>query len=324
MTLLLSHHDVQRAVSMADAIRAMEAGFREEGEGGAILPARTNIKAGKGWLRVGPVVMEKSGWMGFKAMNLAAGQGVRYQVHLYSVATGALEAIMDAQFLTTLRTGATSAVATRRLAKPGPADVALIGSGAEAKAQLEAMQAAGFVKSARVYSPTVANRKALADDFRVRHGMDIRDVASAEAAVEGATIVLAAVKSSETVFFGRWLKPGMHVNSVGTARRDQREIDPETFARAARIVVDTREGVFGEAGDAVAAKDVVKPEDVHELSELCVGKVPGRQSADEITLFKSVGTGIQDIALAAVIFENAKARGIGTDIGAFPYLKKGG
>lgn len=324
MTLLLTHEDVQKSVSMADAIEAMEAGFREEGEGGAVLPPRINIKAGKGWFRVGPVVMEHSGWMGFKAMNLAAGQGVRYQVHLYSVATGALEAIMDAQFLTTLRTGATSAVATRRLARPGATTVALLGSGAEAKAQLEAMQAAGYVKSAKVYSPTAANRRALAEDFRRRHAMEITDVASAEEAVDGATIVLAAVKSSETVFWGRWLKPGMHVNSVGTARRDQREIDPETFTRSARIVVDTREGVFGEAGDAVAAKDVVKPADVAELAELVTGKSSGRQSADEITLFKSVGTGIQDIALASFIYRNAKSKGIGMDIGAFPCLKKGG
>ena len=323
MTLLLMHDDVQRCVSMTDAIEAMEAGFREEGEGGASLPPRINIKAGKGWLRVGPVVMEHSGWMGFKAMNLAPGHGVRYQVHLYSVATGALEAIMDAQFLTTLRTGATSAVATRRLARPGATTVALLGSGAEAKAQLDAMHAAGYVRSARVYSPTAANREKLVEEFRRNLGMDISAVTSAEAAVDGAGIVLAAVKSAETVLFGKWLRPGMHVNSVGTARRDQREIDPETFKCAARIVVDTREGVLGEAGDAVAAKDVVRTEDVHEHSAVVTGKAQGRQRDDEITLFKSVGTGIQDIALASVIFRNARARGVGTDIGAFPYLKKG-
>jgi ornithine cyclodeaminase/alanine dehydrogenase-like protein (mu-crystallin family) len=112
------------------------------------------------------------------------------------------------------------------------------------------------------------------------------------------------------------------VNSVGTARRDQREIDPETFARSARIIVDTKEGVLGAAGDAVAAKDVLQTKDVHELSALVVGKVPGRTAEDQITLFKSVGTGIQDIALAAVIYQRAKERGVGTDIGAFPYLKQ--
>ena len=152
---------------------------------------------------------------------------------------------MDAQHLTTLRTGATSAVATRRLANAGPCVVSLLGSGAEAYAQLEAMQVAGFVASARVYSPTEANRKRLAETFRNKFETDIIDVTSAEAAVDGSDIVLAAVKSSTTVLFGKWLRPGMHVNSVGTARRDQREVDVETFRRSDIIVVDTKEGVFG-------------------------------------------------------------------------------
>src|SRR6266567_2716596 len=183
MTLLLRHEDVCAAVDMADAIVAMEEAFREEGEGAVLLPPRTNMKAGKGWLRVGPVSLEKSGWMGFKAMNLAPGHGVRYQVHLYRADSGELLAIMDAQHLTTLRTGATSA--TKRLARSGPAAVALLGSGVEARAQLEAMQALGIVKSARVYSPTTANRERLAEEFRREHDIDIRPVASAREAVQG-------------------------------------------------------------------------------------------------------------------------------------------
>jgi ornithine cyclodeaminase/alanine dehydrogenase-like protein (mu-crystallin family) len=322
MTLLLTHDDVRAVVTMDDAIVAMEAAFREEGDGATLLPPRINMKAGKGWLRVGPVSLEKSGWAGFKAMNLAPGAGVRYQVHLYKAESGELLAIMDAQHLTTLRTGATSAVATRRLAKPGPCVVALLGSSVEARAQLDAMQAAGYVKSARVFSPTAANRQKLAEDYRRAFDMTIEPVVSAEEAVVGADMVLAAVKSSETVLYGKWLRPGMHVNSVGTARRDQREIDPETFAMSARIVVDTKEGVLGEAGDAVAAKDVLQGKEVHELAELVVGKVPGRTADDQVTLFKSVGTGIQDIGLAAMIYQRAKERGLGTDIGAFPYLKK--
>jgi ornithine cyclodeaminase/alanine dehydrogenase len=280
------------------------------------------MKAGKGWLRVGPVSLEQSGWMGFKAMNLCPGQGVRYQVHLYRAATGELLAIMDAQHLTTLRTGATSAVATKRLARKGPADVALLGSGPEARAQLLAMHALGVVRSAKVYSPTEANREKLADDFRREHGLDISAVKSARDAVEGCGIVLAAVKSPETVLYGEWLEPGVHVNSVGTARHDQREIDPVTFQKSAITVVDTRDGVFGEAGDAVAAKDVVKPEHVYELSQLVTGKAPARSSDDQITLFKSVGTGTQDIALAAMIYERALSHGLGTRFGGFPIAKK--
>jgi alanine dehydrogenase len=321
MTLLLKHDDVLAAVAMGDAIGAMESAFREEADGGVLLPQRINVKAGKGWLRVGPVVMEKSGWMGFKAMNLTPGQGVRYQVHLYSVETGALVAVMDAQHLTTLRTGATSAVATRLLARPGPCDVAVLGSGPEARAQLEAMNVAGFVKSARIFSPTLANRRKLSEEFRTR-GVNATDVGSAEEAVAGADLIVAAVKSSETVLFGRWLRPGMHINSVGTARRDQREIDPETFQRSKCIIVDTKEGVFGEAGDAVAARDVIREESVHDLATLVAGKAPGRTSDQDITLFKSVGTGIQDIALAAVIYRRALEAGLGRELGEFPYLKR--
>lgn len=321
MTLLLSHDDVRASASMDDAIAAMEAAFREEGEGKTLLPQRTNIKVGKGWLRVGPVAMEGSGWMGFKAMNLTPGQGVRYQVHLYEIETGALMAIMDAQHLTTLRTGATSAVATRRLARSGKAVTALLGSGPEARAQLDAMMAAGFVAGVRVFSPTQANREKLAADYAA-NGLQIEAVDTAEAACDGASLILAAVKSSTPVLDGSWLRPGTHVNSVGTARRDQRELDLGTFRRVSSIVVDTREGVFGEAGDAVAAAELVAPESVHELSELVIGKAGGRKSDTEITLFKSVGTGIQDIALAAVIFVNARARGLGADIGEFPYLKR--
>ncbi|WP_397584973.1 ornithine cyclodeaminase family protein [Sphingorhabdus sp.] len=322
MPLLITHEEVRQAVSMADAIDAMEAAFLEEGEGHCILPQRINMPVNNGWLRVGPVAMEKSGWMGFKAMNLTKGWGVRYQVHLYRIETGELLAIIDAQHLTTLRTGATSAVATLLLARPGKAVTALLGSGPEARAQLHAMQAIGFVSEARVFSPTAVNREQLARDFADEYGMVIRPVASAMEACDGASLILAAVKSTEPVIDGAWLQPGAHVNSVGTARRDQRELDIETFRRASRIVVDTREGVFGEAGDAVAAADVVSPASVSELHELVAGKSAKRMADDEITLFKSVGTGIQDIALAAAIYQRALDQGLGTDLGEFPYLKR--
>jgi ornithine cyclodeaminase/alanine dehydrogenase len=322
MTLLLTHEDVRSVVDMTDAIAAMEAAFLEEGEGRALAPPRINMKAGAGWLRVGPVALERSGWMGFKAMNLAPGRGVRYQVHLYRIESGELLAIMDAQHLTTLRTGATSAVATRRLAPPRKMRMALLGSGAEARAQLEAMSVAGFVSTVRIFSPTPVNRERLAAEFRDRHGLEAHGVTSAEDAVKGAELIVAAVKSNEPVLLGRWLEPGVNVVSVGTARRDQREIDEETFRRSARIVVDTREGVFGEAGDALAAKDAILGKPVHELAEVVAGKAGGRAGAEEITLFKSVGTGIQDIALAAVIYERALQRGVGRPLPEFPYLKK--
>lgn len=321
MTLLISHDDVQAAVTMDDAILAMESAFREEGEGHTILPHRTNTMLRHGWLRLGPAALERSGWAGFKAMNLTPGVGVRYQVHLYAIDSGELLAIMDAQHLTTLRTGASSVVATRRLANPGPAVTALLGSGPEARAQLLAMSAAGLVSQTRVYSPTPANREALAREFSESHAMQIVPVDSPEAAVKGASLILAAVKSGKPVLKGEWLEPGAHVNSVGSARPDQREIDVAVFERATAIAVDTRTGVFGEAGDAIDAAGVASDR-AHELSALVAGDLTLRTSADDITLFKSVGTGIQDIAIAAVIYQNAKRMGRGTDLGEFPFLKR--
>ena len=322
MTLLLHHDDVRGLVTMKDAIEAMERAFAEEAEGAAILPQRINMTAGKGWLRVGPVALEKSRVMGFKAMNLCPGIGVRYQVHLFAMDSGELLSIMDAQHLTTLRTGATSAVATRRLARPGPAKIALLGSGAEARAQLEAMHAAGYVRSVRVFSPTKENREKLARDFQEAFGMEIEACDRAEDAVEGSDIVLAAVKASIPVLLGEWLKPGMHINSVGTARKDQRELDPVAFQRCTRIILDTRRGVLEEAGDAVVARDCIATDRVHELCDLVSGKAQSRGSDSEITLFKSVGTGIQDIALANTIYLKARKQDVGTELGSFPYLKE--
>jgi len=322
MVLVLRHDDVRVSVNMADAIEAMEAGFREEGEGGVQQPQRTNIAIAepRGFLRLGPCIMAHSRWMGFKAMNLAEGTGVRYQVHLYSMDDGALHAIMDAQLLTTLRTGAASAVATRRLAREGAQAVAVVGSGREAFMQLEAMRVAGYAGSARVYSPTAANRRAFATYFRDTLGMDIVDVDSAEAAINGAEIVVAAIASSEPAVMGRWLRPGMHINSVGTARPTLREVDEDVLHRSDIIAVDTRRGVFTEAGDCVVAKEWLKPEQACELAELVCGKAAGRSSDQQITLFKSVGTAVQDIALAVKIYQSARAKGLGEELKGFPII----
>lgn len=322
--LLISHDDIHASVSMADAIGAMEDAFRQQGEGNVLQPQRTNIRVGGGFLRVGPAVLQGSGWMGFKAMNLSPSVGVRYVIMLYRVEGGELVAIMDAQHLTTLRTGATSALATRYLARPELTDVAVLGSGPEAWAQLEAMHALGVARTGRVFSRTPANRERFADSATEAFGMAVEACGSAQQAIEGCGIIVGAVKSAETVLYGEWLGEGVHVNSVGTARPDQREIDPVTFQRAAIVAVDTREGVFSEAGDAIAAKEVIEPEEVHELADLVTGKVHGRTDDRQITLFKSVGTAIQDVGVAVVAYQRARDKGLGRDLGDFPFIKPGG
>jgi len=321
--LLLSNDEVRATIGMAEAIDALDSAFLEEAKGHVHQPQRLNMpapEAGKSFLRIGACVMSESGWMGFKAMNLAKNVGVRYQVHLYSLADGALRAIMDAQYLTTLRTGATSGVATKRLASLRPGKVAVLGAGQEALMQLEAMRTLGVVSRAEIFSPTVQKREALAEFFRNSHGMNVTAVDSAQSAITDADIVVAAVNAAEPVIRGEWLKPGVHVNSVGTARPTQREIDSDVFRRAATVVVDTRNGVFTESGDCLASLDVIKPEQAFELSELVAGSAPSRRNGSEITLFKSVGTAVQDIAVAARIFQFAEAKGLGTRLANFPYV----
>ena len=321
MVMLLRNAEVRQCVDMVDAIDALEAAFLEEFRGGLHQPQRLNMpagEAGKAFLRIGPCVMHHSGWMGFKAMNLAKDVGVRYQIHLYSMADGELRAIMDGQFLTTLRTGATSAVATKRLARSIPGVIGVLGAGEEALMQLEAVRALGLVKSARVFSPTTQKREALASHFRERFGMQIIAVGSEEEAVRGSDIVVAAVNSPKPVLLGQWLSAGVHVNSVGTARPTQREIDEAVLRMTDIMVVDTRDGVFTEAGDCISSKGVIEPRKVHELAELVGGKAPARTQDTQVTLFKSVGTAVQDVAVAVRVYQNAVARGLGQELEGFP------
>lgn len=326
MTVLLRHEDVLRCVTMLDAIEAMDVGLRDEAAGAVMAPQRHNLRFGpegrNGFFRIGPCALLNAGWMGFKAMNLAKDHGVRYQIHLYEMATGELKAIMDAQHITTLRTGAMSAVATQRLASPGKATVAVLGSGKEAWAQIEAMAAIAKVDNARIYSPTAANREAFAARCREELGVDAAAFASPGETVQGAQLILAAVNSDQHVLHGRQLVPGVHVNSIGTARPILREIDPEVFSVADIVVVDTREGVFQEAGDAILAvkEGAIKPESAYELHQLVSGAAPGRTRPDQITLFKSVGTSLQDVSAALRVYQNALRLGIGEDLGDFPHL----
>jgi ornithine cyclodeaminase/alanine dehydrogenase-like protein (mu-crystallin family) len=198
----------------------------------------------------------------------------------------------------------------------------VIGSGVEARAQLEAMHALGLVREARVFSPTQANREQFAAEFSDSLNLKVLPVSDTQDAVSGCGIVVAAVKSTQTALLGEWLEPGTHVNSVGTARPEQREIDPATFQRSDIIVVDTRDGVFGEAGDAIAAKEIISREQVYELAELVAGRAPARSDEKQITLFKSVGSAHQDVAIAARIFEGAKEKGLGSEMPGFPITKK--
>jgi len=320
MAILLNHEEVASAVTMAEAVEVLEEGFRVQARREFSLPARLTTPAGKGWLRMMPAVLSGMGVMGFKAMNLCAGIGARYVVFLYRIIDGELLAIMDAEPITTQRTGAVSAVAAKWLAREDASTVGVLGSRTEAKAQLEAMAAVRPLRSAKVYSPNPDHRRKFAEEMSRALQITITPVNTEHEAIRGADLAVLAVKSTKAVFSGEWLEPGMHVNAIGSVRAEHFEIDPLTFRRSDLVVVDSREEVM-ESGDGRAAKaDGLDGSGFRELWELVNGSAAGRKDQRSITVFKSVGTALQDIALAKKIYEVAIAKGLGRDIGDFPMV----
>jgi alanine dehydrogenase len=324
MAILLTREEVASAVSMAEAIPVLEQGFRAEARGEVSLPPRLTTRVGKGWLRLMPGVLSSMGFMGFKAMNLCPGIGVRYVLLLYTLVDGALQAIMDAEGITTQRTAAVSAVATKRLARSDACKVGAVGSGAEARAQLEAIATVRSIESVKVFSPNPDHRERFADEMSRLLAVRVQAVASARDAVRGTDLVLLAVKATEPAFCADWLESGMHVNSIGSVRPEQREIDSQTFVRSDLVVFDSRAEVMT-SGDGVAAQsDGFDGSKCHELWELVGGTRPGRIEKDAITLFKSVGSALQDLVLAKKIYEVARERDLGRRLGDFPHLKPAG
>jgi ornithine cyclodeaminase/alanine dehydrogenase-like protein (mu-crystallin family) len=207
---------------------------------------------------------------------------------LFRPETGEPLAIMDGRLITEMRTAAVSAVATRHLARADSSVLAILGSGVQAGSHLEALRLVRSFSEVRVFSPRSGQA------FAERHG--VKAAASAEEAVRGADVVVVATGSKIPVLFGRWLSPGAHVNAVGAVRPDWRELDDELLTRA-RLFVESREAAGQESGDVIAAREIVA-----ELGEVVAGVRPGRQAADEITLWKSVGVAVEDLAAAGLVY----------------------
>ena len=323
MALLLKNSDIESLVDMRDAIDAVREGFRAEGEGAVQMPPLVLIRTRNGFLRILTSVVDGIGYMGFKAMNKVNGTGVRYMIQLYDVESGELLSIMDAKIITTLRTAATSALAAVYLSREDAETVGCLGSARESRAQLEALCAVRNVKVAKVYSPTEENRRKFADEMSELLKIEVKPASTPEEAVSGTDISYVVTNSTRQFVEAKWFSPGMHLNAVGATRPEQKEVLPEVFAKADRIVMDMKENVIHEAGDVIDALNSksFSPDSVDDLNELIVGKKPGRRSSSEFTLFKSVGSATQDISLAAVIYKRARERGLGVDLGEFPYLK---
>ncbi len=327
MTLLLTNKDVERATDITAQIDSIEQGLREEARNAVDLPPRLNLATTSGFFRVMPAVMRDSGLMGYKVFHGSVQHGVRYLIAVYDEKDGRLLSLMDAAYLTATRTGATTGVATKYMARPEARTVGVIGSGLEATTNLQAVCAVRPITAGKVFSPTQTNRERFAGRMSEQLGINLSAVNTPEEAVSEVDIVVVATNTTGVgdliAYRGKWLETGSHVNSIGSTGLQLREIDAETFQRAERIVVDSRVQMEGESGDlkaAMAARTYDRAK-VTELKEVVAGRAPGRTGPDEITLFKSVGTAIQDVAAGFTVYKEAVRQGLGQDVGEFLELK---
>ena len=326
MTLLLTHDDIEGILTTDEVRAAVLAGILEQGRGQVQLPPRmtTDATSGLGWLRLMPVLMNESRLMGFKAMHSTPGVGVRYLVMLYAMDTGKLLAQMDADWLTSQRTSATGAIGVDTLGTKEIAEVGILGSSEQAQAMLRAVVRVRKLPKVKVFSPTKENRNRFADTISKALGLDIVPVESARAAVAGSDLVLSVFRSGrEPLIDASWIEPGTHINASSSIRPEARELKDNVWDKCDVIAFDDRTHAL-ESGDGVSAVagGSLAPDRSVELWEILNGSKRGRQTSREITLFKAVGTGLQDISLAAAIYSKAKSLNIGKDIGDFPRARK--
>ena len=253
---------------------------------------------------------------GFKTYTVASGV-YRFFVYLYDSESGDLLAVIEANRMGQLRTGAATGVATRLMARADATDIGILGSGSQAPAQLEAVCQVRNIQRVRVHSATPANRERFATEMSQRLGVEVTPVGSSRQAVEGADIVVTITSSPKPVLEGAWLEPGMHVAAVGGADPYVRELDDEAVQRADLIVVDDLAQTKIEAGELMmpASRGLVLWEQMRELWQVVSGEVAGRNSDDDVTLFKSLGMALWDIDAAKVVYDKAVASGVGRRLG---------
>ena len=325
MALILNRDDIEAVLSMQGAIDVLEEAFRELAEGKAIMPTRLALRIGEanGVFLAMPAYLRASGALGMKLVSSYPDNPGKYNlptiqatILYYDHQTGRPLALMEGARITAVRTGAASGLATQYLAREASRVAGLIGSGVQAETQLEAVCCVRPVTQAKVYSPTSSRAASFAARMSARLDIDVRAVDEARHAVEGCDIVIAATTAKYPVVKGEWIGSGTHINGVGSHVPDKRELDSDAV-RKAKVVVDSLEAALEEAGDLLLplAEGVITREHIYaELGELAAGSKPGRTGQQEVTFFKSVGLAIEDVAVAKLVYERARSRGIGRDL----------
>jgi ornithine cyclodeaminase/alanine dehydrogenase-like protein (mu-crystallin family) len=315
MTLLLTEADVRSLLTMPIALEVVKDSLRRQANGELVLQPRRRIKLlDNALLHYMAAGDSSQGYIAMKIYTVARG-GARFVVPLFRSATGEMAALIEADALGQIRTGAATGVATKYLANPGARAAAIIGTGYQARTQLEAVAAVRRIERVRAFGRDPQRRENFCREMSARIGVAVEPAGSSEEAVKGADIVITATSATQVVLTGAQLAPGMHINAMGANWPQKRELDVAAVARA-QLVVDSVEQSKMEAGDLIQAfgDDQSRWNSVRELAQIVAGKEPGRTAADQITLFKSNGIATWDLAAAVRVYETAVARGMGKQI----------
>jgi alanine dehydrogenase len=321
---LLTEQQVHSLLPMPDLITAMESALAKFSAREVLQPVRSVLTVGptKAYFGLMPAYVPAPASLGAKLVTVFGENHKRdLPSHLATILlldpeTGALQAIMDGRYITEARTAAVSAVSTRFLAKPDAATLAIIGSGVQARSHLEAYQLVRQLKEVRIWSPKQRSREQFVEEMGGQVSIPIVACDTAEAAVRGADLIVLVTSSPTPVIEDAWVSKGAHVVCVGACRPNQQEMPPGLVARS-RLFVDSRAAALVEAGDIVmniAAKLFDESHIRGEIGELVLGRVAGRASSEDITVFKSLGMAVEDVVAADLVFRRASESGAGTEL----------
>jgi ornithine cyclodeaminase/alanine dehydrogenase-like protein (mu-crystallin family) len=313
--------EVRELLPMAECIELMQRTMIAVSAGRAVVPLRSVLVLPdkRGMMGNMPGYLAEPACFGIKLVSLmSANKPPQYSSHLgvvllFEAEHGQPVALMDAAEITAIRTAAASAVATRLLARSGAGDLAILGAGEQAASHLEAMLAVGTLRRVRIWARDAARAAAFAAAQSARHGMPIETSASVEQAVSGADLVCTVTKAREPILRGEWLAAGTHLNVVGSSIASAAEIDTATVVRS-RLFVDRRESTLNEGGEflrALRAGAITTDHILAEIGEVAAGEKPGRLSAADVTLYKSLGIAPQDLASAHYVLQKATAARVG-------------
>jgi alanine dehydrogenase len=322
--LILTEAQVQDLVDVDELIAALERAHIQYSTAQAVMPVRLVVPLPQvdGRITAMPGFLNEDKALGMKVVTYFQNNSkqnlpsILATIMLFSAETGKMIAVMDGGYITAIRTACASAMATKLLSNPTASVLGVLGAGVQARAHLRALCRVRQLQSIKIYSPSATSATKVKQELESEVGIGIEVLESAEETVRGCDVIVTASTAKEPIVSAGWLAPGAHINAVGSHRPDARELDGATLARS-KVFVDSREAIMAECGDvlmALADKSIAPDHVQTEIGEVLAGTKPGRSKTDEVTLYKSVGIAVQDVATADLVYRKALEKNIGTNV----------